>query len=738
MLPTVVLVVWVGSGCDGGVSSGVLGPGLGESCVEDACRNGLVCANEGTCVAEGEVGSTPEGDDCSASLECLFGLSCSSGNVCVSPGSAGTGGAGDACSGDEDCQAGHFCGDEGSCTDIGIPYWAGASCPADDAIGDFRVLFAVPDLPAVNEVDFYGLPYPNDTRLDSTGHVDLSGYPDAGVETALPGLLAAIEDGPAGFGTNPTVYFRFSRAQDIDSVSVSGEGATVFWASLDEDADDYGPLSALQYFTRNTRGKYICQNWLGVSVYDGRPLEEGHTYAVWVTKGVTDANGTAAVRDNGFKLAIGDERPTDLTLARAYDSYAPFRAYVTREGLDLADIAGAAVFTTGYPSRGTRYFREVTAGEEVTIAASELTLCDDDVLSPCDDGGARSCGAADPDFAEVHGRLTVPRYRTDGGSVLVNSASLRPEIQGTEEVCFAMTLPRATMPERGWPVAIYGTDVGGTFRDAASNGLGAALAGEGIATISVELPGHGERGAAYIDPTQLAAWLGNRLQASADPHALVRYLTETSVDAAESPTASAIAFDATQVWYVGQGEGGAIGIQFLAWTLGVRGGVLGNPGAYEIHAFADQDSPVDIEHGLQAALGDSALNRWHPALNLLQQYFEPVDPVNNAYAVVRDSSTTAKHLLVAHGVADGVVPAASLRSALRGLSIATAGAVLDDYGQSTTGLPVFENVSTSQGRRTAASVQSAEGHAALLSEAGLARAVAFLGSGLDGSPTITE
>ena len=35
--------------------------------------------------------------------------------------------------------------------------------------------------------------------------------------------------------------------------------------------------------------------WLAVSVYDGSPLLPDHTYAVWVTKGITDEAGQTAL-----------------------------------------------------------------------------------------------------------------------------------------------------------------------------------------------------------------------------------------------------------------------------------------------------------------------------------------------------------------------------------------------------------------------------------------------------------
>jgi len=720
-------------GCGNNLKGTIL-PGIGDVCVEETCQRDLVCGHEGVCVSPGDLGSTEAGGDCSAEAECAYGLVCSADNVCVGDGEPGTGADGDTCGGDDDCQAGHYCGDDGACVDIGIPYWGGGACPEDDLDGEFRVLFDVPDLPESAEVDFFALPFPNDTRLDTSGRPDLSGFPSPGDGTAVDSLVDAVSSGATGWGTNPTVYFRFSRAHDLSTVTTDA----IRWVSLDEDAPDYGDRSGFQFFTRNARGKYICQNWLAVGVYDGRPLEEGHTYAVWVTKSVKDDAGDTAVRDDGMKVMLQDERPTDVTLARAWDAYAPLRAYLLREGEDSSVIAGAAVFTTGYPSRGTRYFREVATSEEVDVSPSALVACDDGIVSPCDDGGARICEAPTVGYMEVHGRLSVPGFRGADGGVTYDPTSLRPVVQSTEDVCFALTVPQGAMPAGGWPVAIYAPDLGGTFRDAATTGVAAAVAAEGVATLTLELPGHGERGAAYVDPTNLEAWLGAQLQATGDPHAAARFLTEWSAAAAESPTGADIAFDPANLWFVGQGEGASIGINFLARTLDVRGGVLGNPAGFAVYRFADEDTPVDVEHGLMASFADSALTRWHPMVTMLQHRFEGVDPVNNGLGVVRASPTEAKHLLVVHGVEDTRTPVGSLRSALRALYLPTAGTVLDDYGQSTTTLPATENVSTDDGRRTGVSVQVATGHEALLEPDGLARTAAFLASGLDGSAPTAE
>ncbi|MFZ5475612.1 MAG: hypothetical protein ACOZNI_02455 [Myxococcota bacterium] len=718
------------SACSAGISKVSLGS-LGDDCTEVRCQSDLTCAHDGTCQLPGELGTTGEGEDCSDGEECAYGLVCAADNTCVPPGSPGTGGEGDGCDGDGDCLAGHWC-DGGTCADVGIPYWEGGDCPADVTDGDFYPLFDVPTLPAYTNLDFFSLPFPNDARLGAGGRPDLSGFPTPGDDApAVDALLAAVEGGPTGWGTNPVVYFRFNRPQDFDTIRVLSDDATVFFASLDEDADDYGPLGAMQFFTRHARGKYVCQNWLAVSVWDGAPLLPDHTYAVWVTKGITDEAGNTAVRDNGFKVMVQDDRPEDAALVNAWDAYQPFRDYVAREGVDMDQIAGAAVFTTGQPARGVRYYRELVEEPESTPAMGSLEACEAGATTTC---GA--CGDAG-DLVELHGALSLAAWRDAAGVVPLDETGLKPALQGTEEACVAITLPPGEAPDAGWPVALVVPDVGGTFHDAVDDGTAAALAAEGVATISIELSGHGARGgAAWPDPLNPAGWLGGQLQSVADAHAIAHVAQTWSLEAADSPTGEAVAFDPDGMWFWGLGEGASVGIDFLAYSQEARGGVLGNPEGLRLHTLLVREEPVDLARGMQAAYADSNLTRWHPLVALHQQLFDPADPVNFALGVVREPTFSAKHLFVVHGVEDAELAEASIAAPLLAGSIPTAGDVLVDYGQGTTSLPASENATTDDGRRTAASVQVAAGHDALVGEG--ARGAAFVGSGADGAAPVVE
>jgi hypothetical protein len=710
--------------CDSTVQTGALRPGEGQPC-DSTCADELVCSQAGVCAQPGEPGTARLGDDCSATADCEWALECSSANVCAEADAPGTGGARDTCTDDDDCQAGYAC-EEGKCADIGVPYWTGGGCPADaDDDAEFRVLFQIPDLPTTDELDFFSMPFPNDLRLDADSHPVLDGFPVPGESAPAVERLLGFVEGQTGWGLDPVVFFRFNKPQDLDSLRALTTDATIHFASIDPDASDYGELPSFQFFTRQSRDRYICQNWLAVTTYGGRPLLPNQQYAVWLTKGITH-DGEEIFRDRDFPVLMQNDRPTDLTDARAYDKFAAFRDYVDNAGLTRGEIVAATMFTTGDPARDLRYTREVVDDEATDVSVGAFAACD---ASPC----GRACAGV-RGLSEWHAKVNVPRFTTDGGVVSWND-TFRPIVQSTETLCAVVTVPDGTAPAAGWPVALWFGDLGSTAQGALENGVAAAFAAEGVATLAVDLPEHGDRGdggdalAAWFDTDHPAAWRGSLYQAYADGHALVRLAGDPQ-----------LGLDPDDLWIVGEGVGADAGAPLLAWVKTARGGVLGNPAGLSGQLAASRSAPFDLEHALQRSYADSNLARHHPLVSFLQQWLGPLDPMGSATAMVRDPATIAKHVLLVDGVEDTEIPSDNRHAFLRAASLPTAGGTLDvfDEAQGELDYPVSENVSTGDGKRTAAVVQYPAGHHAL-SESAAEQAAAFIASGAGGAaPTLRE
>ena len=208
------------------------------------------------------------------------------------------------------------------------------------------------------------------------------------------------------------------------------------------------------------------------------------------------------------------------------------------------------------------------------------------------------------------GRFRSPDYETAGKVIPpYATATGTPVPQSTSDVYFNLWLPAGVKPANGWPVAIFGhgfTD----SKQGAPIAVASTLASRGIATIAINVVGHGggplgtitigraaaapvtipaggrgidQNGDETIDSTEgvnaaaPATLVGNRdglRQTVVDLMQLVREI-QVGVDVDGDGNAD---LDASKVSYAGQSFGGIYGAQFLALEPDVQQGVLNVPG----------------------------------------------------------------------------------------------------------------------------------------------------------------
>ncbi|MCB9765778.1 MAG: hypothetical protein H6739_38745 [Alphaproteobacteria bacterium] len=729
----------------------------GEPCEEiDGCRTGLVCAHDGICQQEGTPGAFLEDDDCLLTDECALGLVCDADGACASPGDAGTGGEGETCEDNGDCQMGFACQD-GVCVDLAIPYWAGETClPETD--GDFKVWFEVPEQPPIASDVFYRLPFPNDGRLVD-GHPDLSGHPSPGALSPSVDLWLAAAEQAEGYPLNPVVILRTNHRLEPSSVSAFGDRPdTLFFADITPSSDNYGPRSSFVYLATTARDRYACGNQVTVSTWPGVPLDPDTTYAVWLSTGITSAQGESPVPSDDFLAVLSRSRPGDdgdYRLVPTWDAYEPFRDYLDAQGIDAATIAGAAVFTTGDPAGAMRSVGYAVGQANVDPTPRALTLCGDGAASPCADIAA--CGAAEPGFAELHALLDMPSFQggdtpfaTEGGG-WVWSLDNTPAYRGREEACLAMSVPEGEPPAAGWPVVLYVPGQGEDFRAFVSQGFAAAMAQAphpdggtlGAVVISADLPTHGHRGAApelFFNLDNPDASLGNRLQVGADLHQVVALVEGWSLSAEESPTGVAIPLNADRISLVGRGAGVEAATGFLAWTRDVDAAVLAGAGGLTALSLTTQQEPEVMPYALRRMFADTALDRLHPMVGVMQMSLERSDAVVYGRMLLKDPEVGGdpKHLLQLYGLDDPVAPDAVQQALQSVMGLPTVGEVAVDFEQYTTSAPASENLlSEFGGRYTGGSLQLDGGYDALLGAEGQAAAVRFLGAAAAGeAPSI--
>jgi hypothetical protein len=709
--------------------------GVGAACAEGDCREGLACRG-GTCEPAGDrgldrrcllsaecggpdadcpaglncgwfgfcacAGTGVEGDACTSSSDCAKGLTCTPGGFagyCGRP-EEDAGDLDAPCDDSAQCMAGLVCSPaSGTCVAgsllLNPDLFAGVACPDESAL-PFGVRTRVPRPGDGPDADFYGLPFPSDVRRTADGRPDLAAHPRPGGGVfgidPLDRVLDAIEADLDGFSVNAAVYFRFTRPVDTATLRTAanpdtGAPATVFLVDLDD------PAAAIPAFVRFAadRNKYVCPNHLVLHPSWGHPLRPLATYAAIVTTGVrtlppagggAGALGDAAAPLDDLPVLLGATAPADAALKRAWDAYAPLRAYLATGALGDAAVAGAAVFTTGDPNAPMRALRDFFhPGGDAAPAAdlpvlSDVTACGAGEVDACltpgwadrpeaQAGGRdpRACPAQAPSgYTEFHARIRLPVFQEgtppfagEGGAIRVVEG--RPAVVRYEEVCAAVAIPDGTMPEGGWPLVIYGHGTGGSFRSGMSQA--AEYAGLGVAILSVDQAMHGPRRGIERDPGPLfynfgnpPAARGNLLQGAADNFSLVRFarVFDGKLGALD------VRFDPARIAYQGHSQGATTGPLFVPYEDGLRGAVFTGAGGSLVYGLLGKKLPYDASIGLKGGLQELHVDDAHPALHLIQWYFDGTDPMLHGPAMARAPDGAPLHVLDVVGWDDGYAP----------------------------------------------------------------------------------
>jgi hypothetical protein len=233
-----------------------------------------------------------------------------------------------------------------------------------------------------------------------------------------------------------------------------------------------------------------------------------HTcYALIVTNGIHDAQGNpveATEKFRHFRQTVHGEYKHELREA--------IHA-ARRHGVRARDIVAASVFTTqsatailekirdqikaatpapadfNLGSGGERtvfnraevtgiHWEQQTGDNPPSFTPTDLNLSLLDII-PGAVGQLAFGKYSSPDY-EVHPGEYIPAVGTYTGT---------PAVQGTNAIYFNLVLPSGARPAGGWPVVIYGH--GATVSKYNAFVVGASLAEHGIATIAINVAGHG-------------------------------------------------------------------------------------------------------------------------------------------------------------------------------------------------------------------------------------------------------
>lgn len=500
-----------------------------------------------------------------------------------------------------------------------------------------------------------------------------SGYV-ANIPRTFRPLFAALST-LDGFGTSAGGFLQFNRALKADSVPTGETSAEPRSALL------LGCLDA------GNANRFVPYPFESIVTDDGTvilrpraPLPERSDCSMIATRGLTGEDGQPVQAPAILRDALAGSDPALLRGQGA----------AMRRHRDAAVLAG---LTTDDAVIAVVAFTTQSITDEATRIAASIASRPREVIERlgCETG---------PRYRLCTVRFIADDYRNDA-KVIETNAEATP--LATYEMLASIYLPlpdvTATAP---FPTIIFGHGLNGERQQAGR--LADFAAPQGIATISIDAPAHGEHpratlggGAAFIEFFGLGGAGFEPLvlrdhwrQAAYDKLALVGLL-KSGVDADGDGSAD-LATD--RISYLGVSLGGIMGPEFLALTPEVKAAVLvvGGGRVTDILQFSATFGPL-VDLLKPSGYDDNDVARFWP---LAQTAIDRGDAASFARFVTASRLDGGRpvHLLNAHVLDDDIVPNVSNFSLARALGLPHLGPVLRPIGllETSVALPVSGNL----------------------------------------------
>lgn len=563
----------------------------------------------------------------------------------------------------------------------------GEPAPPDGAVeGDAGAQLAAAPRVDHESGELWAAPWPDERLRRADGTVDVSSFPPGRNVAIVRQLLALLSDAD-GFGTSSTVYFPMTAALDPASLPGAHESlddaASVYLVDVDPSSPERGARTPIDVAFERDPGPLSVPNVLAVLPLQGRPLRASRLYAAVVTTRARGADGSPLQVAPAHAAIERGERPAGMSEA-AYEAH--------RVALETVDdeVAAMAVFRTWDPMRALRDAREQA------LAAPPPTPTDPTLTETYDDYCVFQATVDMPVF-----QAGEPPYSAEGGGWVWDGDRLVEQRRVTSNVW--ITVPRAEMPDGGFPAAVFVRTGGGGDRPLIDRGP-RAVAGEpgppgagpavafaraGRVGVSVDGPLGGLRNLEGWDEQFAIFNIGNPeglrdtiRQSALELILLTEVLESLSFDASACEglvAAGPLTLDTGSLAIMGHSMGATIAPLAVALEPRYRALILSGAGASWIHNVIYKESPIRVRPAAESLLRYTVLGHQvtvhDPALALLQWAGEVADP--QVYAPSLLAAGEPRHVLMFQGILDTYIPPPIANALSVALGLDLAGGSLD-------------------------------------------------------------
>lgn len=498
-------------------------------------------------------------------------------------------------------------------------------------------------------------PFPSDRLLDETGHVHVTAEvigadlpPDVAYDTArtFAGIVADQLTQLTGFST-----FAPMRVKLAAPIPVPAAGAV---AVLNCETGEV-PVR-LETTTVETSGDNALE------IYPVLPLRPKTTYVYVVTRAALDASGEPLAAAPELTQALDGQVPS-LAAWRGSLNCALERL-ADEKGIAVEDIVAIDIFTTQPTTDDLLAIKNLFADG---VLQPPVPVFEN---SPIPSFPVGIYPENTPEFANLTGSLTDANIAAVGvGSFASydfrkNRSAFDPELvagnatPGVNNLEFYVTIPKAPMPEGGYPIVIFGHGLGGSAFDA----IGASRLFEDapVMVIGISALSHGRRGMAtnFFNLVDGFATRENFRQTVADMLQLELMIKNATVAPFDK-------VNHDRIHYFGVSLGGIMGTLFMGNDPNVRTGVLSVPGGglpniVQSTAIGGLLKPL-ISLTVRIPMTDPRFPAFLRRFTHLSQWvLDAGDPINTAAAILDPERSLpgvpVKRILMQVGITDDVVP----------------------------------------------------------------------------------
>lgn len=513
------------------------------------------------------------------------------------------------------------------------------------------------DLDAYARGDFYAIPWPSALRLTSEGRVDVSTLPARQTNYLLRNFLPLLEPRLEGFSPNGAALFFLAATIDTTTLPATprdtmAAGASVQLRNVEPGSSRYGEFIPVETRFAAHGGTFQPDRTLTVLPVAGFPMAPGERYAFILTTALRTDHGPLGQPEEFAALLADPARRPDAEMQALVDALPDL-------ALERGGIAVATVFRTADPGRNIERARKVAMALPPPAPTDFTTV----ITAP-------KCATfqTSTHYRLVEGTLQLPQflagprpYKTLGTGQFVLDGAGVPVVQEMEKVTFTLSLPPVTMPADGFPTVVYQHGAGGNRTSFVRDYTACALAERGMAGLAIDFPVHGMRNPdptsdpvfLLVNPENIPGAMDIENQAAIDLFTLSRAAAQITVPAdllyAGSP---AVKLRGAGLGYIGHSQGAFVGVPFLAYETNVRSAVLSGSGGHVITFITDRIAGQSIDAKLIFGVEGDALqdgvalvlgipnetpDRFHFLFTLIQMLADPVDPINYAPRVLRET-----------------------------------------------------------------------------------------------------